>query len=102
MGRPEGSDPLAAVYETPSVRTNYIQTYNSTVELTNAFKGSVLRSDIDGPLTDRRIQALERIGRDIELSLFLGVRRKQTSTASTYAYFTGGIYDALLDRKSVV
>jgi hypothetical protein len=94
VGRPEGSDPLAAVYETPSVRTNYIQTYNSTVELTNAFKGSVLRSDIDGPLTDRRIQALERIGRDIELSLFLGVRRKQTST--TTAYFSGGIYDALL------
>jgi hypothetical protein len=101
VGRPEGSDPLAAVYETPSVRTNYIQTYNSTVELTNAFKGSVLRSDIDGPLTDRRIQALERIGRDIELSLFLGVRRKQTSTASTYAYFTGGIYDALISSGLV-
>jgi hypothetical protein len=97
VGRPEGSDPVAAVYETPSTRTNYIQTYNSTVELTNAFKGSVLRSDIDGPLTDRRIQALERIGRDIELSLFLGIRRKQVAaTASTYAYFTGGIYDAMV------
>jgi hypothetical protein len=54
VARPEGADPVSSVYETPSTRTNYIQTYNSTVELTNAFKGSVLRSDIDGPLTDRR------------------------------------------------
>lgn len=95
VARPEGADPVSTVYETPLTRTNYIQTYNSTVELTNAFKGSVLRSDIDGPLTDRRVQALERIGRDIELSLFLGIRRKQVVGGNATGYYTGGIYDAL-------
>lgn len=100
VGRLEGADPISAVYETPSTRTNYIQTYNSTVELTNAFKGSVLRSDIDGPLTDRRVQALEKIGRDIEMSLFLGIKRRQAA-GGTAGYYTGGIYDALVSSGLV-
>jgi hypothetical protein len=95
VGKFEGADPVAAVYENGDTVTNYIQTYNSTVELTNAFKNSVLRTDIDGPLTDRRIQALERISRDIEFSYFLGVKGY---TAGTYGrqYFTGGIYDSIV------
>lgn len=90
LGKSEGETPVSAVYENPSVLTNYIQTYNSTVELTNAFKGSKLRTDIEGPLKERRVQALERIGRDIELSYFFGKAAAAQGTSGT-AYYTGGI-----------
>lgn len=90
LGKDEGATPVDAVYESPSVLENYIQTYNSTVELTNAFKGSKLRTDIEGPLKERRVQALERIARDIELSYFFGKAAKVGGTNGT-AYYTGGI-----------
>jgi len=90
LGKDEGATPVDAVYENPSTLTNYIQTYNATVELTNAFKGSKLRTDIEGPLKERRVQALERIGRDIELSYFFGKSAKETGT-NGHVYFTGGI-----------
>ncbi len=98
LGKAEGADAVSGVYEAPETRTNYIQTFNSSVEVTNAFKGSVLRSDIDGPLNDRRIQALEKIGRDIEFALLLGVKRRSTTLYGTgvgYQYYTGGIWQAL-------
>jgi hypothetical protein len=94
-GKYEGADPSSAVYENQTTIQNYIQTFNSTVELSNAFKNSVLRSDIEGPLTDRRIQAMERISRDIEFAYFLGTKY---SSAGTYGkqYFTGGVHDSLV------
>lgn len=94
VGKTEGADPTSAVYENPNTIANYIQTFNSVVEITNAFKGSVLRTDIEGPLTDRRIQALERISRDIEFSYFLG--RAVTAASSSGIYYTGGIYDSIV------
>lgn len=94
VGKTEGADPTKARYENPSTITNYIQTYNSVAELTNAFKGSVLRTDIDGPLTDRRIVALEQISRDIEFSYFLG-QRANLSTGTGVTNYTGGILDSL-------
>lgn len=94
LGKDEGALPTRASYEEPELNTNYIQTFNSTVEVTNAFKGSVLRTDIDGPLRDRRIQALERISRDIEMAFLMGVKMRNTGT-NGYEYFTGGIYDTL-------
>ena len=104
LGKGEGATAVSAVYDGPATLTNYIQTFNSTVEITNAFKGSVLRSDLDGPLQDRRIQALEKIGRDIELAFLLGARRKNLSANVAdggggvgYQYFTGGIYTGLLE-----
>lgn len=99
LGKDEGADPIRAVYEDPETRINYVQTFNSAVNLTNAFKGQVLRSDLDGPLTDRRIQALERIARDIEMAYFMGQRSRQTGT-NGYQYYTGGIYDALLNNSN--
>lgn len=97
LGKPEGASPTQASYEEPTINTNYVQTFNSTVEITNAFKGNKLRSDAMGPITDRRIQALEKISRDIELAYFLGSRQKINDT-SKYVYLTGGIKDAI-DRN---
>jgi hypothetical protein len=90
LAKVEGDNPTQASYEEPEILTNYIQTYNSVVELTNAFKANKLRTDQDGPLRDRRIQALEKVAKDIELSLFLGIKRRVTSS-SKYQYFTGGL-----------
>jgi hypothetical protein len=90
LGKDEGANPVQAVYEAPDSLYNYIQTFNSTVELSNAFKGNTLRTDIDGPLKERRVQALERIARDIELAYFFGVRAKKTGGTGNQ-YFTGGI-----------
>lgn len=96
-GRPEGSSPVQASYEEPSILTNYVQTFNSTVEITNAFKANKLRSDAMGPLNDRRIQALEKVSRDIELAYFFGSRQKILESSKN-VYLTGGIKDAI-DRN---
>ena len=104
VGKAEGADPVAAAYENPNTIWNYIQTFNSTVEVTNAFKGSVLRSDIAGPLQDRRIQALERISRDIEFAYFFGANALTVGAAATPSAnnfgttavrYTGGILSSL-------
>jgi len=94
LGKEEGSNASRSAYEEPVIQQNFIQTYNSTVEITNAFKGSVLRTDIEGPLRERRIQALERIANDIELSLLFGVKDKITGV-NGYQYYTGGLTDTL-------
>lgn len=95
LAKDEGSDPTRGAYENPVNLINYVQTFNSSVYLTNAFKGQVLRTDIEGPLTDRRIQALERIARDIEFAYLLG-RQKRIAGTNGYIYMTGGIYDSLV------
>lgn len=94
LGKYEGADPTQASYEEPELLTNYIQTFNSTVELTNAFKANKLRSDQEGPLRDRRIQALEKVSCEIELAYFLGIKRRTTSS-NKYQHFTGGIKAAV-------
>lgn len=94
LGKPEGASPTQSSYEEPTINTNYVQTFNSTVEITNAFKANKLRSDAMGPLNDRRIQALEKVSRDIELAYFFGSRQK-ISESSKYVYLTGGIKDAV-------
>lgn len=94
LGKNEGAVAAESVYEAATALDNYIQTYNSTVELTNAFKGSKLRTDIEGPLKERRVQALERIARDIELSYFFGVKNKSQGTSGA-TYYTGGITNSI-------
>lgn len=96
LGKDEGADPSRGSYQDPSTLINYTQTFNSTVHLANAFKGQVLRTDIDGPLTDRRIQALEQISRDIEWAYFMG-RRKRISGTNGYVYLTGGLHNSLIE-----
>lgn len=97
LGKDEGALPTRASYEEPDVLTNFIQTFNSTVELTNAFKTNKLRSDLAGPLKARRVQALEKIAKDIEGSFLLGVKKRLAGT-NGYEYYTGGIKDAI-DRS---
>jgi len=94
VGKDEGATPVNAAYENASTIGNYIQTFNSTIELSNAFKASKLRTDIDGPLRERRIQALERVSRHIEMAYFLGKKNRTTGT-NGYVYYTGGIKDAV-------
>jgi hypothetical protein len=94
LGKDEGATPIEAVYESADALYNYIQTFNSTVEISNAFKGSKLRTDIDGPLKERRTQALERVARDIELAYFFGTRARKTGT-NGHLYYSGGIKDAV-------
>ena len=93
-GKDEGADAVRAAFEEPSDYNNYIQTYNEAVELTNAYKGSVIRTDIEGPLRERRIQSLERIANKIELSYFFGKKARMTGT-NGYVYYTGGIVNAV-------
>lgn len=93
----EGSAPTTAVYETPDELVNYIGTFNSSVFLTNAYKGSVLRTDLAGPLRERRLYALEKISGDIEKAFLLGRRNRIIGTTNgAYIYQTGGIRDALV------
>jgi len=98
MAKDEGAAPSIAVFETATTLTNYIQTFNAAVNLSNAFKGSKLRTDIDGPLKERRIQALERICRDIELAYFFGKPVTKTGTNGSI-FYTGGI-KAAVDASS--
>jgi len=90
----EGALPTRSVYENPEELKNYVQTFNASVFLTNAFKGTVLRSDQEGPLRERRLYALERISGDIEKAFILG-RRSRIAGTNGYVYMTGGIRDAI-------
>lgn len=90
----EGALPTRAVYENPQELKNFIETFNSSIFLTNAFKGTVLRSDMEGPLRERRIYALEKICGDIEKAMLLGRRNRLVGT-NGYIYQTGGIRDAI-------
>jgi len=94
LGQDEGALPVRALYEAPQVLTNYVQTFNSVVELTNAFKANKLRSDAAGPLKTRRIQALERIAKDIEMAFLVGTKQRLAGT-NGYVYLTGGVKDAV-------
>lgn len=94
LAKTEGADPTQARFESADLLTNYVQTFNSTVELTNAFKGNKLRTDTEGPLRERRLQALESVSKDIELGFLLGVKRRITSS-SKFKYLTGGVVDAV-------
>lgn len=91
IAKTEGASATRAAFEEPVVVTNNIQTFNSTVEISNAFKANVLRTDSMGPLKERQAQALERITKDIELQYFLGVK----GTLNNNQYFTGGIKNAI-------
>jgi len=90
----EGALPTRAVYENPEDLRNYVETFNSSIFLTNAFKGTVLRSDMEGPLRERRLYALEKICGDIEKAFLLGKKDRQTGT-NGFIYQTGGVRDAL-------
>ena len=94
LGKDEGALPVRSSYEEPEILTNFVQTFNRVVELTNAFKANKLRSDAAGPLKARRIQAMENIAKDIEMAFLFGNKRRATGT-NGYQYYTGGVKDAV-------
>ncbi|MDR1190316.1 MAG: DUF5309 domain-containing protein [Verrucomicrobiales bacterium] len=83
-----------ASYENPLVLTNYLQRFDQTVRLSDLLKGNRLRSDDKGALFERRLQAAERICKDIELAFFDG-KRNAVTTADGTMYLTGGVRDAV-------
>lgn len=95
LGKDEGAIPTRASYENPVILTNFCQTFNSSIFLTNAFKANKLRSDIAGPLKQQRVQALERISKDIEAAFLMGSKNRLTGSDGNYIYFTGGLKDAI-------
>ena len=94
LAKDEGADPVRASYQEPDSYSNLIQTFNETVLLTNAYKAGVLRTDIEGPLRERRAFALERIANKIEFAYFLGVKEAATGTNGSI-YYTGGLKSAI-------
>ena len=94
LAKDEGADPVRAIYNEPTSYVNYCQTFNETTSLTNAFKAGILRTDIEGPLRERRAQALERIANKIEFAYFLGNAEAATG-ANGKIYYTGGIKNAI-------
>jgi len=90
LGKDEGTGPVRAAYQQPSSYVNYIQTFNSSVFLTNAYKMGFLRTNIEGPLRDLRAYALEVIANRIEFGYFLGQPAALTGT-NGFIYLTGGL-----------
>lgn len=88
--QPSGSAPVRSAFAQPTPYNNYIQTFNKTASLDNAYKAGVLRTDIDGPKMEQTIDALEQISNDIELAYFQGVKELSGTT-----YYTGGIQNAI-------
>lgn len=90
----EGASPRRAAYEQPTSYSNYIQTFNETVTISNAYEGNRLRTNINGPLEEATRQALERISNRIEFAYFDGIKYSQSGSTGQL-YFTGGIKNAL-------
>ena len=86
----EGAIAARAQYQQPGINTNYIQSFNQTLEMSRLFKAAVTRIDSDGPLREARIQALERISNDIELAYLLG-SPSVVASGQGNIYQTGGI-----------
>lgn len=90
-----GSAPVRSAFAQPTSYSNYIQTFNKTASLDNAYKAGVLRTDLDGPMMEQKLDALEQIANDIELAFFLGIKELSGTT-----YYTGGL-KASVDAASL-
>lgn len=90
LAKPNGSNPIESAFTQPSNYLNYIQTFNSTASVENAYKNGILRTDIDGPWMEQKADALERIANDINLAYYLGVSEVAGTT-----YRTGGVRNGI-------
>jgi len=90
LAKPNGSNPIESAFTQPSNYLNYIQTFNSTASVENAYKNGILRTDIDGPWMEQKADALERIANDINLAYYLGVAEVAGTT-----YRTGGVRNGI-------
>lgn len=94
MAKANGAVPVQSAYAQPTNYQNYIQTFNKTASIENAYKAGILRTDLDGPKMEAQLDALEQVANDIELAYFLGVKELVTLAAGA-TYYTGGIKAAI-------
>lgn len=90
VAKPNGANPSTSAFTQPSRYLNYCQTFNKTASVDNAYVNGILRTDLDGPWFEQKIDALEQIANDIEITFFNGVASTNGST-----YSTGGIRNAI-------
>jgi len=89
-GADEGAVAGRSMYETPTSYSNFIQTFQETVEMSNQFKQNVLRTDKQGVRDQACMNAFERIINRMELAYMFGQKAQPAST-NGYAYYTGGL-----------
>lgn len=94
LAKANGAVPRRSAYAQPSSVQNYIQTFNATASVENAYKAGILRTDIDGPKMEQTLDALEQVANDIEYAYFLGVKEVANLTEGA-TYYTGGIKNAI-------
>lgn len=94
FGKNESSTAANSTYETPSSYQNNIQIFERVITLSNAFKAGKVRTDLDGPLWERRAYMFEALINDIELAYFFGVKATIAGTNGN-TFYTGGIQNAL-------
>lgn len=94
LAKANGAIPTRSAYHQPSSYQNYIQTFNKTASIENAYKAGILRTDLDGPKMEAQLDALEQIANDIEFAYFLGVKELATLTEGA-TYYTGGLKAAV-------
>lgn len=96
LPRDEGGLPPRAVFEQPDTLTNYVETFGSSVFLSNYYNAGELRTDMDGPLEQNKVYALETICNDIEFQYLLGVKNAGTDPETgRNLYTTGGIKNGI-------
>lgn len=96
LPRDEGGLPPRAVFEQPETLTNYVQTFGSSVFLSNYYNAGELRTDMDGPLEQNKVYALETICNDIEFSYMVGQKNAGVDPETgRNLYTTGGIKGAV-------
>jgi hypothetical protein len=99
FAKANGAVPARSAYAQPTSYQNYIQTFNATASVENAYKAGILRTDLDGPIEEAQLDALEQIGNDIEYAYFLGIKEVASLTEGA-TYYTGGI-KAAVDAASL-
>lgn len=96
LPRDEGGLPPRAVFEQPETLTNYIETFGSSVFLSNYYEAGELRTDMEGPLEQNKVYSLETICNDIEFAYFFGQKNAGTDPETgRNLYTTGGIKNAV-------
>lgn len=96
LPRDEGGLPPRAVFEQPETLTNYVQTFGSSVFLSNYYEAGELRTDMDGPLEQNKVYALETICNDIEFAYLVGQKNAGIDPETgRNVYTTGGIKNAI-------
>lgn len=94
LAKANGAVPTRSAMAQPTSYQNYIQTFNKTASIENAYKAGVLRTDLEGPQMESQLEALEQIANDIELAYFFGVK-ELASLSEGATYYTGGLKNAV-------